>query len=281
MTDPTNPNPTPSSPAPVNGGEGNPNPNSAPGNPPEQGAKPADQGGNPPENKDGGKGETDTAQLLFGKKDDAAKPADDAAKPKLRDMTADEQAAYDKMTDAEKAEFDKTREVKDDKAADAVKFEDFKIPDGFTVSDEVKGELMSALNDPKLTPTERAQKLIDLHVKQQSGQMEAFKAFRQQSRDAVKSDPVIGGEKLADSVKAADNAVVQIAKNPKFGGSDELYNGFVERLTMLGMGDDRFVIRFLTNVNKVLEGTKDDTIDAGAAGGNAQKPIEDILYGKR
>ena len=199
-------------------------------------------------------GEKDAAQLLFGKKDDEP-PAE-----------------------GDKKEGDDADKKDDDKADEGLKFEDFTIDPDMVVQDEVKTELTGIINNKELDEKGKIQGLLDLHQKMMKQQAEGFQGYRKILREASENDPIIGGEKLKASIDAANNAVFNVAKNPKFGGSEDTYNGFVERLTILGLGDDPYVIRFLTNVNKLVELTKDDTLPAGSAGGGAEKAPESILW---
>lgn len=222
------------------------NPNPAPAADP---AKPAgDPAAAPAEQKD-------PAQLLFGQKDDENK---DPADP-------------------EKKEGDDKKDG-DDKPVEGMKFEDFKIEADMVVPDEVKSELLGIVNNKELDEKGKVQGLLDLHQKLMKQQAEGFQGYRKILREATEKDPVVGGDKLQQSIKDANNAVLKLAKDPKFGGSDDTYNGFVERLTILGLGDDPYVIRFLTNVNKLVERTKDDTLDGGNSGGQASKSVEQILW---
>lgn len=206
-------------------------------------------------------------QLLFNNPDGEPTdpPADDPNKPK----------------DGEEGDADKDKDGDDKNKPEPMKVEDFKLEEGFVIPDETKVELQALLDNNDLSPKDKMQELLNLHQKVVKSQMEGFQQFREKLRDASKNDPVIGGDKLPQAVKEADNAVFQLCKNPKFGGSPELYNGFVQRLTLMGLGDDPYVIRFLNNTNKLLAHFKDDSVDGGSSGGDSQKPIEDILFGTR
>lgn len=200
-------------------------------------------------------GKQDDAQLLFANKDGEQKK-DGEADPDNKDGDKDEK--------------------KDGEPE--LKVTDFELQEGFEIPAEVATELEAILNNKELDSKGKYQGLMNLHMKMMQQQAEGFVQFREGLRTAAKADPVIGGDKLPASIKAADNAVIQLAKNPKFGGSEETYQGFVHRLTVLGLGDDPFVIRVLTNASKMLEHFKDDTVDGGGSGGNAEKPIEQILW---
>lgn len=201
-------------------------------------------------------GKQDDAQLLFANKDGEQKK-DGEADPDKKDGDKDEK--------------------KDGEPE--LKVTDFELQEGFEIPAEVATELEAILNNKELDSKGKYQGLMNLHMKMMQQQAEGFVQFREGLRTAAKSDPVIGGDKLQESIKAADNAVVQLAKNPKFGGSEETYQGFVHRLTVLGLGDDPFVIRFLANTNKLLAHFKDDTVDGGnSGGGEAQKSVENILW---
>lgn len=208
----------------------------------------------------------------------AAQPADDKAKDPAQLLFGNKDGDDKDPADPEKKDGEGDKKDGDDKPAEGVKFEDFKIDPEMVVPDEVKTELLGIVNNKELDEKGKTQALIDLHQKMMKQQAEGFQGYRKILREASEKDPVIGGDKLQESIKAANNAVFKLAKDPKFGGSDDTYNGFVERLTILGLGDDPYVIRFLTNVNKLVERTKDDTLDGGNSGGQDTKTVEQILW---
>jgi len=214
---------------------------------------------------------------------DAAKPADPApAKtaddtPLLFDdkLKGDEPPADD--PNAVKKEGDDTEKKEGDDAnkPEPIKFEEFKIDENLVVDEATQSGLMEIVNNDKLSKSEMVQALIDLHSKQVLGQVQQFNEYRQQQRESVKNDPILGGENLKKTVMAADNAIRKFAKDPAFGGSDELFTGIQQSLTVLGLGDNKHMIQFLVNVSKAIG---NDSFATGQSGGSGEKSLENILF---
>ena len=86
--------------------------------------------------------------------------------------------------------------------------EDLALPEGLTVSDEQATALLDLFNDDKLSPKDRANKLVEMHgtlvqsAIQTVGEQMVAEIQRQQAEweTAVKSDPEIGGANLAPNL---------------------------------------------------------------------------------
>lgn len=179
----------------------------------------------------------------------------------------------DKPKEGEDA--DKDKEGDEDKG-EQIKFEDFKIEPDMVVDDATRDALMNVVNNDKLSKAEMVQELLNLHMKQVNSQTEEFLAHRQAEREALKSDPVIGGQNVNATKTAANKVIQRFARDPKFGGDEETFKGVVNFLTLIGGGDNRHVVRMLVNVARH---TGNDQFHGGNSGGTEKKTAEDILFG--
>jgi hypothetical protein len=101
------------------------------------------------------------------------------------------------------------------------------------------------MNDEKLTPAERAQKLVDIQTglmtKVAEANYKAWTDLQDKWQEEVRADPEIGGEKLAP-------ALGEISKLLDRYGSPELRLA----LTETGAGNHPQVVRFLHKLAKDL-----------------------------
>jgi len=130
-------------------------------------------------------------------------------------------------------------------APEPLTMESIKLPEGFTVDEEISNNFLEVMNDAKLTPGERAQKLIDLQAglmaKAAEANYKAWSDMQTQWQDEVRADPEIGGEKLAP-------ALGEISKLVDTYGSPELR----QALDLTGAGNNPHVIKFLHKIAKDL-----------------------------
>lgn len=118
---------------------------------------------------------------------------------------------------------------------------DIKLPDGVTVDEPTMTSFLEIVNDQKLTPAERSQKLVDLQVsalqKASEAGSQAWADMQTQWQTEVKSDKDLGGANLQTTLDG-------IAKLVEAYGSPELVNV----MNITGAGNNIHVIRF---VNKI------------------------------
>lgn len=126
-----------------------------------------------------------------------------------------------------------------------VAVEAIKIPEGVTLPEGGLDPLITLMNNPELTPTERAQELVNLHVKALADASEAgSKAWEEtqvQWQNEVKGDPEIGGPNLAKTLST-------IGKLKEQFGSKELNDIF----DATGFGNNIHGIRFLAKIGEKL-----------------------------
>lgn len=135
----------------------------------------------------------------------------------------------------------------------------FTMPEGITLDPEMGTELTAIAKELNL-PQAKAQKLIDLGVKQAQGFAEALKtsveAAKVQWADAVRNDKEIGGANLQVNMATAKKALVAF-------GTPELTG----LLNQTGLGQNPEFLRLLVRVGAAIS---EDTLvngDGGGAGG--------------
>ena len=146
-------------------------------------------------------------------------------------------------------------------------YADFTLPEGVQLDDAALGKAAPVLKELGLNQ-EAAQKVVDLYAglvgEQAAAQSEAFTQQMSEWRTATETDAQFGGDKLPESIAAAQRALEQF-------GTPELR----ELLDTHGVGNHPEVVRLLWNVGKTL---REDV--PGAAGGASTPPKSavEILY---
>ena len=136
-----------------------------------------------------------------------------------------------------------------------VRFEPFTVPEGFDLPQERISELTSVLTDGELSPQQRGQRLLDMHIaamrQATEQQQQVFDQTKETWRDQFFSDPEIGGNQQDTTVRYAATA------RDLFAGSEQQRREFIQMLDATGTGDHPAMIRFLRNVGRALaEGTQ-------------------------
>jgi hypothetical protein len=149
------------------------------------------------------------------------------------------------------------------------KYDDFKLPEGFTVDAKELEEVQGLFKEANLDQS-TAQKMIDKWTGKQTAAAEAnAKAWTDLRGDWVKTakaDKEFGGQNFDANVGVAKNAL-------KAFGTPELN----EALTLTGVGDHPEFIRFVYRIGKAIG---EDKLTFGGAKGTPKAP-EDILYGEQ
>lgn len=182
-------------------------------------------------------------------KDDAAK---DAAKP------ADAPAPADGDALAEKPQ--------------ARTYEAFKVPDGVTLVDDKVKDFTTILDDGKLSPQERAQKLVDLYVDESKRlsselaqhQRDVWNGLQTQWINDLRKDPELGGNRIETTLGIA-KAVIE-----EFGGTQEQQAQLLAHTSANGMGNYAGFIRLLSNIGTRLNVIEDGMVPASP--GRASTP---------
>jgi|SRR5215472_4804454 len=132
------------------------------------------------------------------------------------------------------------------------KYEDFKVPEGFTLDGEVASEAQALFKKANLSQA-HAQELVDFYVKQSKQAFEqpfnAYMEKRQEWRDQINADPTIGGSKL-NGVKVSIGRLIDSF------GDVKVAEAFRDAMDFTGAGDNPAVVRGLFELSKRLtEGT--------------------------
>jgi len=143
----------------------------------------------------------------------------------------------------------------------AIKYEPFKVPDGIKLDDKKVEAFTGLLNDAKLSPQDRAQKLVDLYTENVQAMAQEL---RQEQRtvwnklnDTWKTDTrkELGNHYETDLAMA--KAVIE-----EFGGTAEQKREYMAHLSNNGMGNFIGHIRLLRNIGKALNVFEDNTVPA-------------------
>jgi hypothetical protein len=178
------------------------------------------------------------------------KPADapaDAAKP----ATADTEATPKDASSTDKPAVETApAEKAPAQEPQARSYEAFKTPEGVTLAQKETKEFTDLLDDGKLSHQERAQKLVDLYVREsqrftqdiQTQQRKAWSDFTDGLKADFKADPVLGGNRQ-DTTLGIAKAVIE-----RFGGDDAQKSDLYAMLDHTGMGNHKGLVRVLNNV---------------------------------
>lgn len=128
--------------------------------------------------------------------------------------------------------------------------DDIKFDEDLEVPEELRDELLGVFNNAELDAKGRAQALVDLHTKAMKEASEAssqaWANMQKEWRDAVKADPLVGGEKMQPALDRIGRLVNEYADAP-----DELIGAF----GVTGAGNNPHVVRFLAKIaDKLVEG---------------------------
>jgi len=124
------------------------------------------------------------------------------------------------------------------------KYEDPKLPEGFSLNPEIKTEFDSVAKDLKLTQ-EQYQKIVDLQVKHSQSQikqtMDQFnKMVSDMKEETIKELGPNTEKALADAARAIDRALPDPKDNKEFR----------ELMSSSGLGNSRLVVKLLSNLGK-------------------------------
>lgn len=152
-------------------------------------------------------------------------------------------------------EGEKTEADKADDAAEPIKIEELTVPEDMPIPEEMKGPMSEYITENKLDKA-GAQKLTDLGVKMQQHNLDIWTKTKTDWRKEVEADPELGGQNLKQTVAKANDVIRQ------FAGTEENLAELKQDLVLLGLGNKRSFVRFLTNISKA---TGNDSA-AGASG---------------
>jgi hypothetical protein len=110
----------------------------------------------------------------------------------------------------------------------------------------------------ELPPQERGQRLIDMHLAEvqkrdqylSEHQVQVWNDTQAQWKDAVKSDPEIGGNRFNTTIQTCISAV------NRFGGTEAQRAELLEALSFTGAGNHPAIIRWVNNMaSRLAEGS--------------------------
>lgn len=136
------------------------------------------------------------------------------------------------------------------------------LPEGFTLNDERATEFLELINSAELSPQDRANKLIETHTALMQDALRSFSEAtvkeiqEQQSKweDEIKSDPTIGGDKLAP-------ALAKVSKLIDAEGTP----GLRQALDATGAGSNPDIVRFMVKIADMFS-------EGAPAGGGTPTP---------
>lgn len=124
-------------------------------------------------------------------------------------------------------------------------WQDFTVPEGVQLNEEITTSFKSILEDAKLSPQEKAQSLLDLQGKLTQSLMESQEQAKaeqaQQWAAQIKADKELGGDNYDKTVATAIKAVEQY-------GTPELRS----LLNETGIGNHPELVKFCHRIGKAL-----------------------------
>jgi hypothetical protein len=143
--------------------------------------------------------------------------------------------------------------------------EEFKVevPEGIQLESAGLDELKAIVNDAALTPSARAQKLVDFAAK---SNIEAHKQRVAGWAEETRNDPEVGGAKLNDTLAIARKTVALAPPEMK------------EVLEKSGLGNHPAFIKWAYAVGKKL--SEDSFVPSGGASKAVPKDMANTLYGQ-
>jgi hypothetical protein len=176
---------------------------------------------------------------------------------KPEETKTDGKAAAEKSADAPKSLLNEKGE--EPKGAPA-KYEDFAVPEGFTLDEDVAKDASAIFKKHDLNQA-AAQELVDLYVKlTKEAAEQPFKTWSDQQqkwKDEINADPDIGGAKLRPTLTSISKAIDLMGKYA---------DGFREGMDFTGGGNHPGVIRGLNAIAKLVT-------EGGAVRGNGPSPL--------
>lgn len=143
-------------------------------------------------------------------------------------------------------------------------YAEFQAPEGVELDADVVSELKSIAKGMNL-PQDKAQQIVDLGVKMQQKQSEAWQAQIEKWVGDVKSDKEIGGDKLPENLATARKAVERF-------GTPELR----QLLDTSGMGNHPEMIKAFIRIGKQIS---EDGFVSGSATAGVKQGLAERLYG--
>lgn len=161
----------------------------------------------------------------------AGMKAEDLAKLSAEDAVKQATEAQDKAT----------------QAADTAAIE-FKVPEGIEMSQELQDQFKGIVGDPKLSPSDRAQKLLDLHASALTAAAKAphdlWAKTQGEWQASVKADPELGGKNY-DAVRSTIAKAVTSVLGKDAG---PMFDAFL----FTGAGNNPAIVRGMYRMSKAI-----------------------------
>jgi hypothetical protein len=162
-----------------------------------------------------------------------------------------------KTAEAPKPEAPAVIETAPAEAPPAVAWTDFTLPEGVKLDDTSVNTFKEVLGG-ELPPQERGQRLIDMHLQElqrrdqaaSEHQIQVWNDTQAQWKDAVKSDPELGGNRFNTTIQTCISAV------NRFGGNEQQRAELLQALDFTGAGNNPAIIRWVNNMaSRLAEGS--------------------------
>ena len=194
--------------------------------------------------------------LLSSDNKDAGGGSDDGKEAQGTDDKVEDNKGANGDSDANEG-----KESKEEKPAGAPeKYEDFKVPEGFTIDDTAINEFGALAKELNLTQ-DKAQKLVDYQVKFQQANMAKLDAqVKKQSDDwAAETLKAYKREDLADARRGFKSAPKEVQ----------------EMLAACGFDNHKSFVEFFAKVGKSI---KEDKFEMGKGKGGQSKTTANVIY---
>ncbi len=172
--------------------------------------------------------------------------------PKADDLLFDEKKEGEKK-EGEEGE----KKEGDPEAPVAIDFEQIKLPEGMTISEENKTAITEFTGKHKLTQ-EAAQDLADIGARIEQARLDGWQNMKKEWRGQVEADPQLGGQNIKQTVSECNDII------RKFAGNEGELKELQDDLIFLGLGNKKSFVRFLKNVHAA---TKEDGVTGKSGGG--------------
>lgn len=192
---------------------------------------------------------------------------------KAEETKAEETKAEETKTEETTAEETKTEETKDDdkpKDEDKVPeaYADFTIPEGMEIDKDMLEAFLPAFKEQGLTQKQAQERVNDAAKLATHWQQKAIEGFTETTkgwREAIKTDPAYGGEKLGETLALGKRVI------DTFGADDAELKEVIDSYRL---GDNPGFIRLMARVGGAI------SEDVFVAGGKARAApsMTDVLY---
>lgn len=161
-------------------------------------------------------------------------------------------------------------------------YESFKLPEGVELDQTRVKEFTGFLDAGDLNHQDRAQRLIDLHVREMTQiqermvqhQHDVWQKYNDGLKQEFRNDPEIGGMNAESSLMKAKTIIED------YGGNEQQQAALLQMLSYTGAGNHAGLIRMLSNIESVLaEGHPIGPVSPGRMGG--PKSRGEAWYGKK